>query len=296
MFLIVCSAGRTRKVVNMRRAWTIVLLLSLGCGDVKSPVAPAPPPLASTPDLFSLSGSVTDTAQRSLSGSNVEVIAGQGAGTVTTTDEHGRFRMPETLTGIVTIRASKDGYIAQTATFPPNFPPGRFLPPLPPGEVRRWDTHLSLQPDGPAANLVGEYTLTVDADSTCTNLPGEVRTRTYTATLGPGSQPTRFIGRLNDARMVFSIFFPYLEIRTAGDFSITSLRIVEQLDEMSYLAIEGEAPATVGPSGITASFSANFLHCPTRPEWSPGEYLWCGANVQGRECNSQKHQLTLVRR
>ena len=91
----------------MRRAGTIVLLFSLGCGDGKSPVAPAPPPPASTPELFSLSGSVTDTAQRSLSGSSVEVIAGQGAGTVATTDEHGRFRMPGTLTGSVTIRASR---------------------------------------------------------------------------------------------------------------------------------------------------------------------------------------------
>jgi hypothetical protein len=96
--------------------------------------------------------------------------------------------------------------------------------------------------------------------------------------------------------MVFSTFFPSFEIRTAGDFSVTALRIVEQLGETSYLAIEGEAPAMVDAFRITAPFSANFLHCPTRPEWSPGEYLWCGADVQGVECNSQQHQLALVRR
>ena len=237
---------------------------------------------------------MTDTAQRSLSGSSVEVISGSTADSVTT-DEHGRFRMPQTFTELVTIRASKDGYSPQTATFPPNFPPGRSLPPLLPGEPRHWDMHFSLQPNGPAADLTGEYTLSVSADSACINLPEEVRMRTYTAALVAGSAPTRFGGTLKDARMLFSIFFPYFEIRTAGDFSITSTnRRAARRDELS--GIEGEAPATVGPSRITAPFSANFLHCPTRPEWSPGEYLWCGADVQGVECNSQKHQLTLVRR
>ena len=46
-------------------------LLFLGCGDGKSPVQPTPSLPAPTPHVFSLSGSVSDTASRPLGGSRV---------------------------------------------------------------------------------------------------------------------------------------------------------------------------------------------------------------------------------
>ena len=65
---------------------------------------------------------------------------------------------------------------------------------------------FSLQPHGQSANIAGLYTLTLTADSACTNLPDEARTRTYTATIVPGSRPTTFVGRLSDAQIVASLF------------------------------------------------------------------------------------------
>jgi Carboxypeptidase regulatory-like domain len=276
----------------MRQSAAVVLLFSLGCGDGKSPVQSTPPLPAPTPQVFSLSGSVRDTASRPLGGSRVEVIDGQGAAVGTTTDGAGRFRLPGTFTGMVTVTASKDGYIPETATVPRNHP----LPPLPPGDVGRFDISLSLEPRGPSANIAGVYTLTLTADSACTNLPDEARTRTYTATIVPGYRSTTFLGRLSDARIVSLPFSPYFEIGIAGDFANASVRIVEQLGETTYLAIEGGAAVSVGPSGFTALFSSYFLHCPNEPAWSSGEYWWCGAGVQGVECNSPRNQLTLVRR
>jgi hypothetical protein len=140
------------------------------------------------------------------------------------------------------------------------------------------------------------YTLTLTADSACTNLPDEARTRTYTATIVAGSRSTTFFGTLSGARIVSSLFSPYFEVGIAGDFAQTYFRAVEQLNDATYLAIEGGAAASVGPFGMTAPFGAYFLHCPTQPAWSPGDYWWCGADVQGIECNSSKHQLSLVRR
>lgn len=285
----------------MRHLGAVVLLFSLGCGDGKSPVQPTPPPIAPTPQVFSLSGGVYDTARRPLGGSRVEVIDGQRASMVTTADETGRFSMPGPFTGTVTVTASKDGYVPETTTVPTNPPPNRPLPPpLPPGEVRRVDFNFSLQPHGPSANIAGVYTLTLTADSACTNLPDEARTRTYTATIVPGYRSTAFLGRLSDARFVSSpsspFFSPYFEIGIAGDFANASVRIVEQLGETTYLAIEGGVAASFGPSGITAPFDSYFLHCPSEPAWSSGDYFWCGAGVQGVECNSPRNQLTLIRR
>ena len=277
----------------MRHLAAGVLLFSLGCGDGQSPVQPTPSFPMRTPQVFSLSGSVRDTASRPLGGARVEVMAGSSAGMVTITDDKGRFWMPGTFTGTVTITASKDGYLPETTIVPPALSPDR---PLPAGEVPGWDTSFSLQPHGPSANIAGEYTLTLTADSACTNLPDEARQRTYTATIVPGYRSTTFLGRLGDARIVSSLFNPYFEIGIAGNYASISVRIVERLGATTYLAIEGGVAALFGPSGITAPFNSYFLHCPREPAWTSGEYWSCGADVQGVECNSPNHQLALTRR
>jgi hypothetical protein len=211
------------------------------------------------------------------------------------TDERGRFRLPGTFTGAITVRASKEGYLPETTTVPPNLPPN--YPPLAPGEVRHWDWSFRIQPDGPSANMAGVYTLTLTAHRACTNLPDEARTRTYTATIIPGYRSNTFVGTLRDARTVsVPIWPPYFEIGVGSDFANVSFSIVEQLNDASYLAIEGVAAASVGPSGMTAPFNAHFVHCRNQPTMSPGEYWWCGADVQGDECASSNNQLMLVRR
>ena len=275
----------------MYRLTALLVFFFIGCGDSSSTTRPTPIP-APPQEAFSLSGSVADTAYRSLGDARVEIIAGSGAGTFTRTDSRGRFLMPGTFSDTVTIRALREGYLPETTTVPP---PNRPIPPVSSGEVRRWDVYLSLQPDGPSANLAGAYTLTLSADSACTNLPEVARTRTYTAMIVPGFRPTPFVGRLSDARIVPSLFSPYFEIAVAGDFTSANIRFVERLDETSYLAIDGGVAASVDLSGITAPFSAYFLQCRTEPTWSSGEYWSCGADTPGLECSSS-NQLALVRR
>jgi hypothetical protein len=108
------------------------------CDDGKLPVQPTPSlPFATTASEqasqeFSLSGSVADTVARPLAGATVEIFNGSRSGTATTTNEHGRFWLPGTFTGTVTMKASKDGYIAEYSTAPPSFPPVR----TPGGAVR----------------------------------------------------------------------------------------------------------------------------------------------------------------
>jgi hypothetical protein len=287
----------------MRHFGAMVLLFAVGCDNAQLPVQPTLSLPAPTLPEFRLSGSVRDTASRSLGGSRVEIVAGPNAGTFTTTNEHGRFSMPGSFTGVVTVRASKDGYTPETMTVPSP----RALDRLPATGGWDWSMSFDLAPLGPSANLAGMHTLTLTADRACTTLPQEARTRTYTATITPGFRSTSFNATLSDARFptfpclgrpADSCVHNQFGIGIAGDFANMSVGIVEQLNETAYLAIEGGVAASFGASGITAPFSANFLYCPTKPEWTSGEYWACPADggVQAVECNSGRHQLALLRR
>ena len=278
-----------KEQVDMRYLAAIVLLFSFGCADGKSPVEPTASPPVAAQLTFSLDGDVRDTASRPLRGASVRVVNGPRAGTTAMTDDAGRFSMPGTFTqSAITVVASKEGYSPETWNFPP---PGRRV------EGGHWGFSFRLEPLAPSANLAGEYTLTLTANEACTRLPEEARTRTYTATIVPGSRPTTFIGRLSDARIVsVPIWPPYFEIGVAGDFANLSLSFVEQLSDGTYLAIEGGTAASLGPSGIMAPLNAHFVRCRNQPAMAPGEYWWCGADVSGDECASSNNQLTLVGR
>jgi hypothetical protein len=91
-------SARIGREVPMRYLGAVLMLVSLGCGDAKVPVEPSPPSVAPALQEFRLSGAVSDTANRPLAGSKVEVMDGSRTGTVGTTDEAGRFSMPGTFT------------------------------------------------------------------------------------------------------------------------------------------------------------------------------------------------------
>jgi hypothetical protein len=272
----------------MRHLAAVVLLFSLGCADGRSPVEPTSSPGATTPLTFSLAGDVRDTASRPLSGASVAVVDGPRAGTTATSDEAGRFLLPGTFTpSTITIVASKPGYAPETRTHPT---PGR------PVEGGHRSFAFRLAPLAPSADLTGEYWLTLATGNACTTLPEDARTRTYRASIVSRSRATTYVGTLSHARIVSVPFWsPYFEIGVAEDFAHLSLRFVEQLGDGTYLAIDGGTAASVGPSGITAAFNAHFLRCRNQPAWAPGEYWWCGADVQGDTCASGDHQLTLLR-
>jgi hypothetical protein len=277
----------------MRYLAAVVLLFAVGCENGTSPVQPTPSqpvsPQPAPPPVFSLSGSVQDTASRPLRGARVEVIAGDRLGTFETSDNNGRFRMPGTFTGTVTVTASKDGYHSVSSTVPLPQVLRRLSAPL--GENFGFWMNLSLQPDGPVANIAGEYTVTITADRSCSALPDEVRTRAYRATIIPTGRPTAFQGTLSDARFIHNSF----SIGMAGDFVDFSISILEQLSETIYLLIEGGLSASFGPSGISAPLNAQVVYCPVRPVYTSGEYWACPTDT-GVDCSSIRHQLTLAPR
>lgn len=275
----------------MRQLAAIVLLFSFGCADADSPVEPTPPAPAPEPLTFSLGGDVRDTASRPLTDASVTVVDGPRAGTTTMTDNAGRFSMPGTFTQFaITVMASKEGYSREARTFPLSRVPVQ-------GEFHNLGFSFRLEPLAPSANLAGVYTLTLTADNACTALPEEARTRTYTASLVSQWRATTFVGTLSGARIVpVPMWAPYFEIGVADDFARLDLRFVEQLNDGTYLAIGGGTASPVGPSGITAPLNAQFVRCRNQPSWAPGEYWWCGADVQGDECASINNQLTLLRR
>lgn len=287
-----------------RHLGLLVVLFTVGCDNAQLPAQPtAPLPVPSLPE-FRLSGSVQDTASRPLSAARVEVIAGPNAGTAATTDERGRFRMPESFTGVITVRASKDGYAPETSTIPSP----RALERLPAGGASNWDMTFDLAPLGPSVDLAGLYTLTLTADRACSNnLPEAARLRTYTATISQGFRSTSFNAVLSDARFPSILpcvgrpefcFRNQFGIGVAGNFADIWITIVEQLADAAYLAIDGWVKNSFGPSGLSAPLVASFVFCPTMPEFTAGEYWACPtrSDVQGGECNSDRHQIALQRR
>jgi hypothetical protein len=284
----------------MRYLGAVLMLVSFGCGDPKAPVEPSPSSVAPALQEFRLSGAVSDTANRPLLGSKVEVMDGSRAGTVATTDEAGHFSMPGTFTGNITLTASKDGYVRETR---PVVSSGL---PLPQGNAGGgWELAFYLEPIGPSANVAGVYTATFTADSMCTNLPVEARSRSYTATIASSGRSSSYLARLSDARFFSTVPCPpgrpaetctynQLGIGIAGDFAtIQSGGVVEQLGDAAYLVVTGGGGASFGLSGITLPLDGSFQYCPGEPSWASGEYWECQGGVQ---CDSHRHQLTLVRR
>jgi len=264
-----------------------VTLFLLGCSDTQPPVQPTLPSVAPTLQEFRLSGEVYDIARRPLGGSKIEAIDGPRAGTITITDEAGRFSMPGTFTGTVSVTVSKDDYAPATRTF-----------------SQTTSHNFSLEPLTPSANIAGVYTLTLTADSSCTNLSDEVRTRTYTATIVPGSQRSYFFARLSDAQFYStcpagqvpeSCAHNLFGIGMVGDYAGIYVRIAEQLGGTTYLMVEAAAGGSFGQTGITTPLQGSVVACPSEPALID-QGTWACLSGAAVQCDSHNHVLTLVRR
>jgi hypothetical protein len=265
---------------------------------IESPAAPAPAPSAER--SFSLSGGVSDTAFRELAGARVEVVDGPSAGRVATTDQWGHFNLPGTFTGTVQLMASKDGYQAQTKSYQLLGPLERY----PPGsQIQGW-VAFYLELPVPSANISGQYSFTLTADSACTGLPAEARTRTYTTTIAP-DRPTGFLGRLSGARFLSLGNCPplpdactvnWFRLGTAVDDVGGYIMAIEQLSTTEYLIVSGVIDGSYRPQGITASLNGSLLHCSGEPyQIDIGEW-WCPSGTASVQCDSTNHRLDLIRR
>jgi hypothetical protein len=279
--------------------WLILLILACGsnapASGITAPEVSVPPALRD----FQLSGAVTDAVNRPLSGVRIEVIDGARAGTVATTDESGRFSMPGTFTGNITLTLSKDGYRQDTRPL--------FREPFPMGGVGQLiQFSFRLESLLPSPNLAGVYTLTLTADNACQNLPAEARTRTYAATV-PGGAGSSVIGTVSGGRFLQTppmacaavgwCSYDRIRVSTVGDYASVFVGIVEQLGEANYLAITAGAEGVFGPNGMAAPSSGVFLYCPGSPPYQVDQGVWGCRETGAVECGAyDQHQLTLTRR
>jgi hypothetical protein len=228
---------------------------------------------------------VYDSAFRPLAGARVEVLDGPQAGTSATADATGSFGLTGLFDERTRFRASKEGHVAANGTLPSHCVSCRIS--------------FYLAVDAPAVDLAGEYTLTFTAHNTCTELPNDVRQRTYLATIAPAPSPTLPANTSFDVTIGGGWFLQghnRFAIHGAGGyFRLFVEDVWEQVGANAYLGISGIAGGSVETSGvstISTSFEGSVSYCTQSTVLlSPG----CAPMTQ-HLCQSKNHQLILARR
>ena len=291
--------------------FVLILMLTgaiAGCGAPESATSPSSVP-SQSPLASSAPQTVTparlayvmDTAFRRVAGAHVEILDGPQAGTVLTTDADGLFVLTGNFVRTNTFRASANGYVTATQGFRTSAPGGA-----------PW-LMFYLSPDAAPIDIAGDYTLTLTADSTCGDLPSELRTRTYSATITPTpmAYATSFKLAVNGAPTFGGL--DGFQIGVAGNtlgFWLDGSHdptLVERLDTSTYVAYSGIGWVTVDPAR-TATISAEFEgwveYCVLATPMATNYYS-CGmsgfgepipgASVQRVRCETPRQQLTLTR-
>jgi hypothetical protein len=160
----------------------------------------------------------------------------------------------------------------------------------------------------PAVDIAGDYTLTFIADSTCTALPSELRTRTYVATITPRSSPdsdlpanTEFDVTVSGAPFLGN--YNHLQLNVAGNFLFVFIGgdepgLVELVAANTYFRIGGRGTASVGTPVSTFSTtlqngSADYCVLPS----AMGSIYSCPGQATAHvRCESENHRLILTRR
>jgi len=244
-----------------------------------------------------VNGNVYDGVFRPVAGAVVEVLDGPQAGLSATADASGQFTLRGNFDDTTRFRASKEGYVDSAGTLVPRCATcsgARYI-------------YLVLGVPAPPVEIAGAYSLTLVADSTCTDLPSELRTRTYNATITPVSDSrvapnTNFHATVSGAQFLKDL--ESFTIGVAGDLVAFDLRwegpaVVEEVAPNTYIGFDGRADASVGTSRVStlsASFQGSVDYCALK---SPmGSYYDCqpGLASARAECESNNHQLILTRR
>jgi hypothetical protein len=266
----------------------IQALTATACGDRSfSPTAPTSGttiPASAPAPLGAIVGYVVDTAFRPLEGAKVEVMAGADAGRSTTADAQGYFAISARFDATTPFRATIGEHVVATDVPHSSSPGGQ-----------RWIVFY-LEPLAAPVNIAGDYTLTLAADSACTDLPDQMRTRSYTAAIAQPQAmaiPANYfhvtvLGTAPDITQSFS------SIGVAGNdlgFDLSRNHngiptLVEQLTPDSYLSYfpnDGFAGTSVdaAASSITTSFDGVI------------DYSLAGGHIR---CASANHRLILTRR
>jgi hypothetical protein len=237
-----------------------------------------------------VTGTVFDTAFRTIAGVRIEALDATPSGAAATTEDHGHFDLRGTFDEKTRFRASKDGYITTTGTFL--------------SACQNCDLRIYLGVDAPPLDLAGTYALTFAADNTCTDLPSTARRRTYSVRIVPEASanlPPNTWFRVMFSGGAFLSGHDLLSIHSAGDYLSWTFDggvISEQVADNAYLTFAGEAAASVGPAGI-ANFAfpleGSVEYCELKSPTSRVTECNAAQAALYSRCPSTNHRLILER-
>jgi hypothetical protein len=195
------------------------------------------------------------------------------------------------------LRASKDGYAPAMQNLRLDFANGS-------AQVGFLLVSLT-----PSVSIVGNYTLTFAADSDrCPDLPDEVRTRSYEATIFANDPGTNTSLQGSVKGTTSNISSPgFFHVGVSGDYVTISAdfdgpTIIERLGPGKYVSFDGEGGASVGAptlSNLSVPFNGAVEYCEQNPDSSSIQACWQrppNVNVVDIRCVSQNLRLTLTRR
>jgi Carboxypeptidase regulatory-like domain len=242
---------------HMTRHGTLALLAIglAGCDNGRSPTAPSSPDATvhvapgPTQGGIPIAGIVYDTAYRYMAGARIEVIDGPQAGMSTETDSQGRFTLTGVFDDTTRFVATKDGHLPATSTL------GPFCAQCHPN---RW-INFNLEELVPPPNLSGDWQVTFVTNPACTDLPSELRTRSYDATIAlapPAAHPDAqwlFVVTMTSVPFVSS--YKEFHIGAAGNYlgfpENDGPALVEELDPTTYLSFNALGISNGAVTGAT---------------------------------------------
>lgn len=264
------------------RLGAALLLVHLAGCDAAGPTAPNQSPIPApsqspNPPVPSVTGRVANIAGFFLPGVVVAGVDSDGTMTSAATDRFGYYELRAPSTGTMIVRASKEGYVSsENRVDLPQTGPVNFV----------------LDFTEQSAALRGEYRVTLAADAACVQLPAEVRTRNYDASLTPLA-PHYYEGRLRSGTSSAGSFAAWVDSGVVNVSANDSESYVhETLDASRSLTVffsAGGAP--VGRASFTVPMVGTFEYC---ADVNPNNQYVCRAPLI--RCTSSNHTFTLTRR
>lgn len=260
----------------------LVMAFAAACAacDDRRPTLTGPSPTAAPPavaGVSSVTGTVLSTVYRPLRGARVEVTSGPTTGLSTVADDNGRFQLAGSFDATSRFRATHDGYAQATEPLPLN--------------CQACNLSMFLESLEPPVDIAGMYSATFVADSTCSALPAEARTRSYHAVIAKSG--LRFEVVLSGATFLgpysrFLILVAGSDLKAFIGNQHGTPGIVEEVTPNTSVTFDGVFTATVSNTEtIAGEFAGTIDHCVRGPSNS------CGAALAS--CDSIAHRLTLTR-
>ena len=273
----------------MRAAMLSLMVAFAACND-GAPLAPSATDVpAAVSSGFEIVGSVRDTSSWPCAGCRVEMLDGPRAGASTVTDATGRFffYVPAAFSPPLTLRVTHDGYHPATRIVE-SVSPSQSLP--------RAVVTFDLESVVPSRRITGTYTLSLAAHSSCTQLPEDVRNRTYRVSFAQVSgQSTLFratpvAGSFLSFGLWAGVAGNFVGVDTDSDWSANG--ILEELTPTTSVQIWGWGGATATGPSIVVPFWAEISYCPVGIDKLANGAWQCP--VTPARCRSEQHQLTLT--